>query len=116
MDTQAVVCVLFPFLISTYSPKMAESSAYLYAKGKELVQREKLETERKDDRRNKVLGRCKRMGSKRYWLCLDVSGDRHSSGTGAMAAKVTTDSRQQSSCLGQEVGRLVPTAVMVSVE
>lgn len=46
VDTQAIVCVLFSFLISTYFPKMAESSVYLYAKGKELVQREKLETEK----------------------------------------------------------------------
>ena len=96
---------------------MAESSAYLYAKGKELVQREKLETEKeKGWPMEQSSWEMQKDGIQKILALPWREWDRHSSGTGAMAAKVTTDSRQQSSRFGQEVGRSVPTAVMVSVE
>lgn len=45
-------------------------------------------------------------GIQRYWLCLEQSKDQHSSGIGGMTVKVVTDSKQQTSYLGQEVEKI----------
>ena len=106
IDTQAIVCVLFSFLISTYFPKMAESSVYLYAKVK--VSPEGKAGDRKRERMTdgtKFLGDVKGWDPKDTGSALSVSGARHSSGMGGTAAKGTTDGRQQRSrILGRKRG------------